>query len=136
MMVNDFDDEGTLDEAEANETAEQQRNEADLLQQEQDMPIEKLLAMYGRYPDGSGPADGAEAAAAAADGSPAPEADGNGDGEGDGDDAAVGGDDAEASQSSSASKEAAGNQVRMHGYWLLGVVAGRMCLGSYVASCV
>ncbi|XP_043239645.1 mesoderm induction early response protein 1-like [Amphibalanus amphitrite] len=102
MMVNDFDDEGTLDEAEANETAEQQRNEADLLQQEQDMPIEKLLAMYGRYPDGGGPAD---AAAPAPDASPTPDADG------DGEDAAADGDDAEASQSSSASEEAASTQA-------------------------
>ncbi|XP_037092213.1 mesoderm induction early response protein 1-like [Pollicipes pollicipes] len=88
MMVNDFDDEGTLDEAEASETAEQQRTEADLLQQEQDMPIEKLLAMYGRYPGGSG--DGPAPPPAVAD-QPAP-------------------DDAEASQSSSTSEEAASNQ--------------------------
>lgn len=61
MMVNDFDDEQTLEEAEIDETAEEQQAEAHLLQQEQDMPIEKLLAMYGGYR--AGQQDGKEAAA-------------------------------------------------------------------------
>nr|UEK51495.1 HOX-like protein 3 [Parasacculina yatsui] len=52
MMVNDFDDEQTLEEAEIDETAEDQRAEADLLKQEQNMPIEKLLALYGGYRTG------------------------------------------------------------------------------------
>lgn len=48
-MVNDFDDERTLDEEEALAAGEQQDPRAELsnLQKEGDMPLEELLAMYG-----------------------------------------------------------------------------------------
>lgn len=49
MMVNDFDDERTLDEEEALAAGEQHDPNAELnsLQKEGDMPIEELLALYG-----------------------------------------------------------------------------------------
>lgn len=49
MMVNDFDDERTLDEEEALAAGEQHDPKAELnsLQQEGDMPLEELLALYG-----------------------------------------------------------------------------------------
>ncbi|KAJ8730588.1 hypothetical protein PYW08_002001 [Mythimna loreyi] len=49
MMVNDFDDERTLDEEEALAAGEQQDPKAELnsLQREGDMPLEELLALYG-----------------------------------------------------------------------------------------
>ncbi|XP_004929444.1 mesoderm induction early response protein 1 [Bombyx mandarina] len=49
MMVNDFDDERTLDEEEALAAGEQQDPKAELnsLQKEGDMPLEELLALYG-----------------------------------------------------------------------------------------
>lgn len=49
MMVNDFDDERTLDEEEALAAGEQQDPKAELssLQEEGDMPLEELLALYG-----------------------------------------------------------------------------------------
>lgn len=49
MMVNDFDDERTLDEEERLAAGEQHDPKAELnsLQQEGDMPLEELLAMYG-----------------------------------------------------------------------------------------
>lgn len=49
MMVNDFDDERTLDEEEALAAGEQQDPKAELnsLQQEGDMPLDELLALYG-----------------------------------------------------------------------------------------
>ncbi|XP_023290476.1 mesoderm induction early response protein 1 isoform X2 [Orussus abietinus] len=47
MMVNDFDDERTLDEEEALEGSEDSHNELSNLQKEGDMPLKELLAMYG-----------------------------------------------------------------------------------------
>lgn len=49
MMVNDFDDERTLDEEEALAAGEQHDPRAELnsLQKEGDMPLEELLALYG-----------------------------------------------------------------------------------------
>nr|CAD7411345.1 unnamed protein product [Timema poppensis] len=47
MMVNDFDDERTLDEEEALEGSEDTEAELSSLQREGDMPLEDLLAMYG-----------------------------------------------------------------------------------------
>ncbi|XP_071440194.1 mesoderm induction early response protein 1-like [Hetaerina americana] len=47
MMVNDFDDERTLDEEEALEGSEDPQAELSNLQKEGDMPLEELLAMYG-----------------------------------------------------------------------------------------
>lgn len=47
MMVNDFDDERTLDEEEALEGSEDPQIELSNLQREGDMPLEELLAMYG-----------------------------------------------------------------------------------------
>ncbi|XP_046405488.1 mesoderm induction early response protein 1-like isoform X2 [Ischnura elegans] len=47
MMVNDFDDERTLDEEEALEGSEDPQTELSNLQKEGDMPLEELLAMYG-----------------------------------------------------------------------------------------
>merc|ERR1712008_165236 len=47
MLVNDFDDERTLDEEEQMEQGSDPDDEIDNLQKEQDMPIEELLAMYG-----------------------------------------------------------------------------------------
>lgn len=47
MMVNDFDDERTLDEEEALEVTEDPATELSNLQREGDMPLEELLAMYG-----------------------------------------------------------------------------------------
>ncbi|CAG4949327.1 unnamed protein product [Colias eurytheme] len=49
MMVNDFDDERTLDEEEALAAGEHQDPKAELnsLQREGDMPLEELLALYG-----------------------------------------------------------------------------------------
>ncbi|XP_075218090.1 mesoderm induction early response protein 1-like isoform X2 [Lycorma delicatula] len=52
MMVNDFDDERTLDEEEALETTEDPQAELTSLQKEGDMPLEELLALYG-YTDAS-----------------------------------------------------------------------------------
>ena len=49
MLVNDFDDERTLEEAEALEEQETQNEEIDNLKNEQDMPLEELLALYGNY---------------------------------------------------------------------------------------
>jgi hypothetical protein len=51
MMVNDFDDERTLDEEEALEGSEDPQTELSNLQKEGDMPLEDLLAMYG-YAEG------------------------------------------------------------------------------------
>ncbi|XP_017876091.1 mesoderm induction early response protein 1 isoform X2 [Ceratina calcarata] len=47
LMVNDFDDERTLDEEEALEGSEDSHNELSNLQKEGDMPLKDLLAMYG-----------------------------------------------------------------------------------------
>ncbi|XP_015926300.1 mesoderm induction early response protein 1 isoform X3 [Parasteatoda tepidariorum] len=47
MLVNDFDDEHTLDEEEAMESAESVTNELDDLQREGEMPLNEVLAMYG-----------------------------------------------------------------------------------------
>lgn len=48
MMVDEFDDERTLDEEEGMEEGSDQEEEIDNLQKE--IPIEQLLAMYGGYP--------------------------------------------------------------------------------------
>ena len=53
MMINDFDDEQTMEEEEANSDQENEEDELAALEQEQDMPIEELLKMYG----GGAPAD-------------------------------------------------------------------------------
>ncbi|XP_033218731.1 mesoderm induction early response protein 1 isoform X2 [Belonocnema kinseyi] len=47
ILVNDFDDERTLDEEEALEGHEDSHNELSNLQKEGDMPLKDLLAMYG-----------------------------------------------------------------------------------------
>ncbi|XP_015585725.1 mesoderm induction early response protein 1 isoform X1 [Cephus cinctus] len=52
MIVNEFDDERTLDEEEALEGSEDSHNELSNLQKEGDMPLKDLLAMYG-YTDPS-----------------------------------------------------------------------------------
>ncbi|XP_037786357.1 mesoderm induction early response protein 1-like [Penaeus monodon] len=54
MLVDDFDDERTLDEEEDMEEGSDREEEIDTLQKEQDMPIEQLLAMYGGYPPEEG----------------------------------------------------------------------------------
>lgn len=53
MMVNDYDDERTLDEEEALEATEDPQQELSTLQKEGDMPLEDLLALYG-YSNPSG----------------------------------------------------------------------------------
>ncbi|CAG7821846.1 unnamed protein product [Allacma fusca] len=60
MMVNDFDDERTLDEEEALEEADDQQNELSNLEKEKDMPIEALLAMYGYNDDDDGGQEGSQ----------------------------------------------------------------------------
>ncbi|XP_069990981.1 mesoderm induction early response protein 1 isoform X14 [Penaeus vannamei] len=57
MLVDDFDDERTLDEEEDMEEGSDREEEIDTLQK--DMPIEQLLAMYGGYPPEEG--EGVEA---------------------------------------------------------------------------
>ncbi|XP_054709767.1 mesoderm induction early response protein 1-like [Uloborus diversus] len=47
MLVDDFDDEHTLEEEEAIESAESVTNELDDLQREGEMPLNEVLAMYG-----------------------------------------------------------------------------------------
>lgn len=47
MLVNDFDDEQTLEEEEALAAGEDTAEEIDSLQKEGDMPLEELLALYG-----------------------------------------------------------------------------------------
>lgn len=54
MMMNDFDDEQTMEEEEANEDQDNEEDELAALEQEQDMPIEELLKMYGAVPSGEG----------------------------------------------------------------------------------
>jgi len=54
MMMNDFDDEQTMEEEEANEEQENSEDELAALEQEGDMPIEQLLKMYGAGPAPSG----------------------------------------------------------------------------------
>ena len=46
MMMNDFDDERTMEEEEALESQEDEANELSALEQEQDMPLEELLKLY------------------------------------------------------------------------------------------
>lgn len=55
MMVNDFDDERTLDEEEALEQAGDTQNEVSELQRESEMPIEELMKMYGYGDNGKIP---------------------------------------------------------------------------------
>ena len=55
MMMNDFDDEQTMEEEEANEDQDNEEDELAALEQEQDMPIEELLKMYGAVPSASEP---------------------------------------------------------------------------------
>jgi len=50
MMMNDFDDEQTMEEEEANSDQDNEEDELAALEQEQDMPIEELLKMYGGVP--------------------------------------------------------------------------------------
>ena len=54
MMMNDFDDERTLEEEEALESQEDEANELSALEQEQDMPLEELLKLYN-YGGGAPP---------------------------------------------------------------------------------
>lgn len=58
MMVNDFDDERTLEEEEALERDEEEDEDGELddLQKEAEVPLEELLAMYGYGAAGAGPA--------------------------------------------------------------------------------
>jgi len=46
--MNDFDDEATMEEEEANTDQDNEEDELAALEQEQDMPIEELLKMYGQ----------------------------------------------------------------------------------------
>ncbi|KAG8229081.1 hypothetical protein J437_LFUL010144 [Ladona fulva] len=73
MMVNDYDDERTLDEEEALEGSEDPQTELSNLQKEGDMPLEELLAMYG-YGD-----PGAENASSSSSDKPASSHDPNAD---------------------------------------------------------
>ncbi|KAK4313302.1 hypothetical protein Pmani_015355 [Petrolisthes manimaculis] len=57
MLVDDFDDERTLDEEEDMEEGTDREEEIDNLEKEQDMPIAQLLAMYGGYPPEEGEAE-------------------------------------------------------------------------------
>ncbi|XP_063862414.1 mesoderm induction early response protein 1-like isoform X1 [Scylla paramamosain] len=59
MLVDDYDDERTLDEEEDMEEGPDREEEIDNLEKEQDMPIAELLAMYGGYPpeEGEGEAE-------------------------------------------------------------------------------
>ncbi|KAK7083555.1 Mesoderm induction early response protein 3 [Halocaridina rubra] len=50
MLVDEYDDERTLEEEEGMEEGSDQEQEVDNLQKEQEIPIEQLLAMYGGYP--------------------------------------------------------------------------------------
>ena len=52
--MNDFDDERTMEEEEALESQEDEAKELDALQDEQDMPLEELMKLYG-YGGGSQP---------------------------------------------------------------------------------
>ena len=61
MMMNDFDDEQTMEEEEANEDQDNEEDELAALEQEQDMPIEELLKMYGAVPSGGGESEAAAA---------------------------------------------------------------------------
>merc|ERR1712066_1197261 len=54
MMMNDFDDEQTMEEEEANSDQDNEEDELAAFEQEQDMPIEELLKMYGAVPSGEG----------------------------------------------------------------------------------
>ncbi|KAK8746309.1 hypothetical protein OTU49_017357 [Cherax quadricarinatus] len=54
MLVDDYDDERTLDEEEDMEEGTDREEEIDNLEKEQDMPIAQLLAMYGGYPPEEG----------------------------------------------------------------------------------
>nr|XP_045596914.1 mesoderm induction early response protein 1-like isoform X2 [Procambarus clarkii] len=54
MLVDDYDDERTLDEEEDMEEGSDREQEIDNLEKEQDMPIAQLLAMYGGYPPEEG----------------------------------------------------------------------------------
>ena len=54
MMMNDFDDERTMEEEEALESQEDEANELSALEQEQDMPLEELLKLYN-YGGGAPP---------------------------------------------------------------------------------
>ncbi|XP_050736736.1 mesoderm induction early response protein 1-like isoform X3 [Eriocheir sinensis] len=57
MLVDDYDDERTLDEEEDMEEGPDREEEIDNLEKEQDMPIAELLAMYGGYPPEEGEAE-------------------------------------------------------------------------------
>ncbi|KAI7695318.1 Mesoderm induction early response protein 1 [Sarcoptes scabiei] len=57
MLVNDFDDEHTLDEEEALSDELANKNELDELTKEQNIPIEELLQMYGYNQDKSSSAE-------------------------------------------------------------------------------
>ena len=46
MIMNDFDDEQTMEEEEALESQEDNDDEINALNQEQDMPLEELLKLY------------------------------------------------------------------------------------------
>merc|ERR1711881_361009 len=48
MIMNDFDDEQTMEEEEASSDQDNEEDELAALEQEQDMPIEELLKMYGQ----------------------------------------------------------------------------------------
>ncbi|XP_042221522.1 mesoderm induction early response protein 1-like isoform X3 [Homarus americanus] len=54
MLVDDYDDERTLDEEEDMEEGTDREEEIDNLEKEQDMPIAQLLAMYRGYPPEEG----------------------------------------------------------------------------------
>ncbi|XP_065351208.1 mesoderm induction early response protein 1-like isoform X2 [Cloeon dipterum] len=55
MLVNDFDDEQTLEEEEAMEATEDTQKELCNLKEEGEMPLEQLMAMYGCYAGGGEP---------------------------------------------------------------------------------
>ncbi|XP_059469377.1 mesoderm induction early response protein 1-like isoform X2 [Neocloeon triangulifer] len=60
MMVNDFDDERTLEEEEAMEATEDTHQELSNLKEEGEMPLEQLMAMYGYAGGGEPPAESSE----------------------------------------------------------------------------
>ena len=49
MIMNDFDDEQTMEEEEALESQEDNDDEINALNEEQDMPLEELMKLYGGY---------------------------------------------------------------------------------------
>ena len=66
MMINDFDDERTMEEEEALESQEEEADEVSALEQEGDMPLEELLKLYNYGGNAAGTTAQAPAAEAPA----------------------------------------------------------------------